>query len=898
MSLADGLISTKLTMPPLKARMVERTHLLDRLREGKDRRLIVISGVAGSGKTCLVCQWLIRDQLPVAWYSLDHADNHSDLFLRYLLAALSGIDDPLVSACGKWLNQGKKLVGREVLSHISEYLSELRKDAYLVLDDYHFVSSKEIHGALFSFIDHLPARMHVVVTSRHSLPFSVPHFKMRNQVVEISASDMKFTEGETVRFFTETIPVRLSSDAALIVWRHVEGWVGGLQLFSLSLKGREVPEDLSACLGGFDQDATDYLVDEVISVQSEKVRRFLEVTALLDRFNADLCQEITGMTDSSDILADIYKNNLFLVPLDSARKWFRYHHLLSVAIRGQVAKSNPQALSLVHQKAALWFARKGYLEDAFQHAFASDDLEFAADMLEDYLMDLYDRYEIASFRRWLSMLPEHVFMERTLLRLLACRFDIESIHLLQVKALLDDIDHRQSEAFARYEGYKRKLCEDQLLVFRAILPFWLEPHKVDPEELEEVLGRISLDKTFLPGMTKVIIGSSYFFRGEMLRASEKAYEATTTVLSSNSLFVTMLWFRLMAGVERWQGHLHGAEAALDKGFSFLRQKGLSDSPLSSILCFEMAWVAYERNDLERALDYLNTALKYLDQAGFSNEIATGYFLRSLILLGRGETEDAGRSAEKIKSMSTSSGESYSVALANAFSARLAIAQGDYEWAERWSERRQLALDEPFSLRFAHECLAVAELHYGRRRFQEAIQVLKQLHDQCESRHMGDLQLDADLLLCAAFDRSEQRRAAKALFERALSFAETEGYVRPFVNRANQLSPVLLDLADDRQTNGRRATHLESIIKAGGFDVNRDHPRRRHRDQGRGGLTAREFEILGLLSEGYKYDEIANKCFISLDTVRTHVKHVFEKLKAKNRTQAIAHATSFGILRYS
>lgn len=894
MSLTNGLISTKLSMPPLKTRMVERTHLLDRLREGRDSPLIVISGVAGSGKTSLVCQWLMRDHLSAAWYSLDEADNDSDLFFRYLLAALASVDARLASMCGKWLHHGKKLVGREIFSHLASHLLQPHGDIYLVLDDYHFVSCREIHDALFGFLEHLPGRTHVVITSRHSIPFSVPHFKVRNQVVEITASDIRFTEAEAERFFEETIPIGLTRDEAREVWRHVEGWVGGLQLFGLSLKGGDAERDLGSSLRRLDEDATDYLVDEVISVQSERVRTFLQATALLDRFSAGLCEEITGMADSSDILASIYRNNLFLEPLDHERTWYRYHHLLSMAVREQALRLKPREFSSIHQKAALWFARKGYLEDAFQHAFASGDLEFAADMLEDYLMDLYDRYEIASFRRWLSMLPDHIFMERTLLRLQACRFDIESIHLLQVKALLDDIDRRRSEAFARYEGYKRRLCEDHLLLFKCILPFWLEPSRVDIEELQKALGQISLEKTFLPGMIKVVIGSTYFFRGEMLKASETAREATTTVLSANSLFVTMLWFRLTAGVERWQGHLHGAEAFLEKGFSFLRQKGLAESSLSSILCFEMAWVAYQRNDLTKALDHVNTALKYLDQAGFSNEIATGYFLLSLIQLALGRAEEAGRSVRKIEEVSGSSGESYSVAMADAFCARLHIAQGDLGRAEQWADRRKLAMDEPFSYRFAQECMALAELFYSHGRFQDAVRVARILGEECESRKMGELQMEADLLLCAALDRLQERSRARSILEKTLSFAQSAGYVRPFVNRANDLAPLFVDLSGRARSKRVRADYLDAVMKACGFV--RDQDRHRSRGRKKAGLTDREIEILELLARGHKYKEIAEECFISLDTVRTHVRHVFEKLGTGNRVQAIRSATDLGILR--
>jgi LuxR family transcriptional regulator, maltose regulon positive regulatory protein len=890
------LVSTKLHIPPLRSRVIYRGHLVDRLSAGRDCPLIVVCGPPGSGKTSLVCQWIKETGLRTAWYSLDESDNDPDLFLRYLITSLCQASSGLTAKIGSLMHAQARLSPEGVFPFLIEQCADISVDVYLVLDDYHLITSKGIHDSLAHFLNHAPPRMHLVVTSRHAVPFSLSQLRVRDQITEISAEEMRFSRAETERFFSEIIPVPLSVSQMDEISEHMEGWVGGLQLFGLSLRGKGVLSGINDLRTRLCSEVTDYLVDQVINGQPERVRRFLLATALLDRFNVDLCREVTGMEDAAEVLEWAFRNNLFLAPLDAARTWYRYHHLLSEEIRDQVSRSAPDEFAMIHRKAALWFARNGYLEDAFRHAFASEDLEFAADMLEDHLMDLFDRYEIASFRRWLSRLPGHVFIDRTLLRLQECRFNMEAIRLPEASALLRDIEGRRAEAFARYDAPKRQLCEDYLLLFKSILPYWLEPLKVNVAELEQAFGRISLQKTFIPGMMKVIVGSAYLFRGDLKEAGETARDATTTVLSSDSLFVKILWFRLMAAVERWQGRLRAAEAVLENGFSFLEQKGLSDSSVKFLLQFEPAWICYHRNELERAHDYAGAALKYLDQSGFVHEIVTGNFLLSIVLLAQGEVEAAARGAERIESVSRSSSESYVLAFADALCARLRVALGDLEWAEQWAEQRKLAPDEPFSYRFVHEYLAVAELLFAQRRYGETIKTLEMLRTRCGKHHMRELLLDADLLCCAALTRQGENERAEALLGRCLSLSKTEGYLTLFANRAHDLVPLLADYSTKmRSSTGPGHAHIERIL-----EVCRDRKGRASQPEGGGHrtpgeLTNREVEILRLLADGDKYREIADKCFISLDTVRTHVKHVFQKLGVESRIQAVRRATGLGIL---
>ena len=379
---------------------------------------------------------------------------------------------------------------------------------------------------------------------------------------------MRFSYSETERFFREIFPTTLSAGQIQELTRHMEGWVGALQLFGLSLRGKETTVDaMNGVLKLACEEAADYLVHEVVDIQPERVRRFINATALLERFNAELCEEVTALPDAREMLDHACRNNLFIVPLDSVGIWYRYHHLFSKAVRNRARMSFPDACRHIYRRGALWFASRGYLEDAFRHAFASEDMEFAADMLEDNLMALYERYEIASFRRWLNKLPRDMFAGRALLRLYDCRFKIESVQLSDVSAVLGEIEGSRAEAFGRYGAAKKKLCEDLLLVFARILPHWFDPENADIEESQEALCQISRENRALSAF-RTTIPFSYFYKGEMRLAAQELRKASAAVLSSGSSPAAGIWFRVAASVERFQGRLNGSEAVLKDDLSF------------------------------------------------------------------------------------------------------------------------------------------------------------------------------------------------------------------------------------------------------------------------------------------------------------------------------------------
>ncbi len=881
------LITTKLQTPPLRANALPRPHLVDRLSAGRDRRLIVITGPAGSGKTSLVLQWIKRDAPRAAWYALDKKDNDIGLFFQYLLAAFRGLDSRFAES-GAW-PETAALSAADFIPSLVDSLTVFQEDVYIVLDHYHLVTAPQVHRALVLFLDHAPRNVHIVVVSQHAVPFSLSRFKCRNQIVEIQWDDLKFSHKETERYFREMLPVRLSLGQIQELSRQMEGWVGGLQLFAFSLRGKDTIDGFAGVLGRACDQAADYLIDEAVSIQPKTVKRFLCATALLERFTPELCPEVAEGLDAFKMLEYVQRHNLFLTPLDADGAWYRYHRLLSKAIKKMMARSFPQEYVRIYRAAARWFAERGYLEDAFRHAFASRDMEFAADMLEEHLITLYQHGDVAAFRRWLSKLPRDVFTRRPLLRLQECWFRTATVELSRAAELMTEIEKAPEEAFARYDARRRRLCRDFAALLKNVLPQWLDPETADIAKLREALLGISSIPPDLSDIVKMFVVSSYHHQGELGLACQALDESAPTFLSSKRPLDAVYWHRIKAALERFQGRLSRSQAVLEDAFLFLDRRGLSKVAPKFLLYLPMAWNSYLRNDLEKALEYATISLKYVGQTGYVYEISEVNYLLALVHLGRGELEKTQQCMRRMqRGRGALAGRSW-VAMTEAHLARLSLLQGDLAWAEEWVERRKLRFDEPFTFRFVPECLTHAELYCALGRCEDAAEMLEKLQRLCSAKNMREAILEIDIIRSGVYYALDNRPKASAVMRTALAFSKTEGYIRPFVNHAPAISRVLTEVAKTAALDPDPAW-TSAIIGACG--IGREEamrPAGAVPGNRLGDLTRREMDILELMSAGYKNKEIAERAFISLDTVKTHTKHIYAKLEAKTRIQAVRRA---------
>ena len=894
---SEDLISTKILVPPLKESMIERRHLLQKLSKGKRSPLIAIQGVAGSGKTSLLCQWLKTEKISAVWYSLDEADNEDYLFYRYLTTAFTELHQHPDSGFSDRFTGGNGIDRHQVVSRLLRYLAEFKTDIYMVFDDFHCISSKKIIKAFIYFLSHLPQNLHVILSMRYNTNIPLTAFKVKNQVMEITAEELLLKEEEAHLFYSKVVPLDLTKEQVNRVWRYTEGWIGGLQLFGLYHKGNQTSRDFEANIGKLGRETSSYLLNEVFDAQPEDIKKFIEKTALLDRFNIDIANEITDSSNAAKIIDRLMKINLFITCLDSENMWFRYHNIFSMAIRDRIKTLGNVEFVEIYRQASICFAGREYLEDAFSYAFSSGDMEFAADILENYLIVLYERYDISSFKRWLARLPQSIFMQRPLLRLLECRYQIEYNQAAEAGNLIRDIESQKSELFARYDNYRKRLCEDHLLLIKFFSCFWADPFKVNAKELQETLDRISQVNKGFSGMAMIIMATIYLFKDDIRKAYDTIREATNMVMSSESLRAKVLWYNIMAMIERSRGRLHIAKGILERGFSLLEKYKCNDYDIAGayILHSSMGWIYYLRNELEKAMEHVSAALEYRKDKGTTWEAVEVISISSLAALvheARKETGMINFYREKIQMTARASGNRFLIDLIDVSNILLSLQQGNIRDAERWAGERRISSDMAVSAFKSHEYLALGQMFCAKGQYEEAIDMLKNVHRHYESQGLKEKILEVDLLICQALYALNRTDEASAIMEDLLDFSESEGYIRPFLDQAKGISRLLAHIVRKAPYLGERPN---TALILEGCNIEYDTLIKKGNRTNDECLTPKEIEILKLLAIGYTYMEIGEKSFVSINTIRTHIKHIYCKLEVGTKTKAIRRAEALGLL---
>ena len=739
------LVTTKLRMPPLRAMMVEQPRLLQKLSTGRASRLALIAGQAGSGKTSLVSQWINKTGVNAVWYSLDRSDNEDDLFFRYLFTGFAQEQVAFDDALRPFLQGRRRLTVEETFPLFIEQLVRFGKDIYIVLDDYHLVTATEVHDAVLYLLHYMPTHAHLVLITRVEPPFSLAAMRLRDQLVEISGSDLSFTEEEGATFLARTMSLKLTEDQVREYMTYSEGWVGGLQLIGLGLRETGVSWEHKAIPRAAYSATADYLISEIIGQQQEPIVSFLHTTVFLNRFNGEACRVITGLDESREVLDYLLRINLFLVPLDADRTWYRYHHLFSESVRRRLEREQPSAVATIHRKAAVWFAEHDYLEDAFQHAFAANDYEFAATMLEDHLCKFFDRYSPASVPRWLAKLPRNVFMRHPQLRLDECSFKVLSEQLGDVARALDEIGQ---EEVTGYQGFKEIRFHNNYTYLKYALPSYGNPTTVDTERLKTGMIELTRDDGVFGLTLDSTLAICYMRRGDVRSADEVLEQSRSEVFSSKSAFRRMLWLRTTAELERWRGRLDRSGAAVKEASTLVDKEKLGDTPLKYFVCLPSAWIDYARNDLDKALEQASTGLRYAEQAMYSAESLDACFLLSLIHIAKKEPQNVKPYLEKMRFIASRSA-AHTARLAEAHLAYISVLIGDTTVAEAWAARRKLTMDGRFSTTFAYECFVLATLFFLRQKHTRSLVILKSVRKKCKDRGLLHLVLQIDILLSAA-----------------------------------------------------------------------------------------------------------------------------------------------------
>ncbi len=916
------LLTTKLYAPPTRPALVPRPHLVERLNAGLRQKLILVAAPAGFGKTTLLSEWLSRCVAPVAWFSVDEDDNDPARFLAYLSAALKSLM-PCEAPTAEEPVPAWDVAARDpetVLTTLINRLNTLSGDCVLVLDDYHLITAQPVHTMLTFLLNHLPRTVHLVIASRADPPLPVARLRGRGQLTELRQADLRFTVDEAVEFLQRVAGLSLTADDAATLNARAEGWVAGLQMAAISMQGRDdAPGRVAGfirALSGSNRYILDYLVEEVIERQPDNIQAFLFQTSILDRLSGALCDAVLRQEEheslavqSQAILEYLDAANLFIVPLDDRREWYRYHRLFADLLRSRLLRFWPDHTPDLHRRAAAWYAAHGDIPEAIAHRLDAGDGEPAAALIEQVLEPMLMRGEIATLLHWLDALPEAVISTHPQMYALHAGLMLLSGRPLEVvEARLHNADLYSD----RIPG--------QIAALRAIVA----AYKIQPAEAlkfaHQALAQLPETDRFLRGFALWIVSSYESLGGDFDLGDHRLDELARLGASSGNVMVAVMSWAQLAESQARQGHLHKAQELYQRALDLAvdghgHRLPIAGNPLVGLSDLAMLW-----DDLDTAVDYLQQAITLLESW---SEIAAleAYTALAWIRQVQGDVEAANAAIQQAQRMAIRFDATDFDDRAVAYlQARLWIMRNDIAAAQRWAEERELypftGIDlspdtdsQPKKRMFKYELVIVAQLLLAQNQPTEALTVLDVVLPVATRQRRPALMIQIYLLQGIALRLLGQYERAMIALEQALALAEPEGYVYPFRDMG-AVALALELLAEFRPWRERHprgpeaqrlcayADKLASILGNPPSRTTSPVPYLRTESSLPvliEPLSARELEILRLLPSDLSTAEIAQTLFVSVHTVRSHLKTIYSKLDAHTRYEAIARAQVLELL---
>ena len=939
---SSPLLKTKIHIPGVRSELMSRSRLIDRLNAALQRRLILISAPAGFGKTTLLSDWVQQTDASVAWVSLDPDDNDPARFLAYVIAALQS-ESPELGATALSALQSRQPPPLDAL--LTDLINEITtacqseqrtRPCALVLDDFHVITDQQVHGAVVFLLDHMPSQMHLVLSSRSDPSWPLARRRARGEMAELRASDLRFTPEEAASFLNEVMGLGLSGEDVASLEQRTEGWIAGLQMAALSMQGREDASGFIRAFAGTNRFILDYLAEEVLDRQSRTIQEFLLRTSILARMTASLCDAVLGTgsatdpVDGQEALEQLERANLFVVPLDDERRWYRYHHLFGDLLHGRLRKMQPDLVPALHLRASTWYEENGLIADAVSHALAANDLERVAYFVEGNALTVMERGEMRTMIGWLDALPDDIVRARPWLCIshawaLAYLGELDAVEpLLQdaERALMTPPGAQDGPGDARlapesavfygdrFDGRVQTEAEAErirghIAAIRA-LDIYIRGDPSSAGRLaREALEHLPEGDLRARGFVTAALGAMLKWSGDLMAATQMSKEAVVLSRAAGDIHVAVHAVCDLGALAILQGQLHQAVAtcrkALHMGGTYAGRGGRQVTVAGHAYALLSA-VCLEWNEPEAALQHAQDGIGLCRLCGQADVLTTGCRSLAWALQATGNAEGALEMMEEASRIASSTSTWYRTRGA-AWEAALHLDQGDKEAASRWARESGVSASDDLSFHYESVYRTLARVLIAQDKLDQALILLDRLLALEELAGATGCAIDVLTMQAIALQMNGDAGQALRTLERALNLAEPEGYVRTFASGGAPMKELL-----------RRSAHLgvaPAYLTKLLAELDRKEKRgRQAQGQGRepasqrppdGGssvaepLSERELQVLHLLDSHLSSTEIADQLIVSVNTARSHIKNIYSKLNAHSRSEAVQRAKEFGLL---
>lgn len=880
--------------PHLRPALVRRPRLIERLQQGMQARLILVSAPAGFGKTTLLAQWLAHSQRPSAWISLEPADNDAMRFLSTLIGALQQFDHELGTHALASLHPSPPSPPPSPSAVVMLVLRDLHRqadrDLVLVLDDYEVITNQQLHQALTTLVEQAPAHLHLVLATRTDPAFPLARLRARGQLCEVRAAQMQFLLEETSTFLHTVMGLDLSPEACALLQERTEGWIVGLQLAGLSLQGRSDVQQFLGAFTGSHRHIVDYLTEEVLAHQSEATQSFLLRTALFDRFTASLCDAVTGRNDAEAVLSSLERANVFLIPLDEHRLWYRYHHLFAEVLRARVRRLVGTAeLAAMYTRASVWYEQNAMPAEAVEAALEARDFARAGrfiDINAPFVRSMLLGYEARTLIGWLERFPQEVVFANAGLCLVSAFSQGVAETSLAYEgplALAEQLFHR--------EDNRRGL--GQAWTLRALMAGLrgdaLEAARHGTAAFE-VLPKDALVER---GLVASALVESYRLRGEVMAARRLISEVRPLHEQGGDSASLLANTIVLGDLLIMQGRLNAAAELYGEA---LKAAGQRQSFAIRALV-GLSKIAHERNELDAAEEYLDQAMTIAEEIQDQVMLAHAALLHARVLQTRQDAERTREAWAHALSVTQACGYVGLVEQAQAYQVRGWLQQGQIDEASRWRSLCPLSDKTPPNYQQEVLALTLVRVLLAQGETKAASGLVERWHGH--ARTQGRTGSEMEWLVLSALIAARQGKAEQAVqqLQQALLLARPEAYVRVFVDEGVPMG-VLLHMVLSRWKGKRGAEYVHHLLAVLQAELPPPAPHARSAPLEEAPfepLTDRERTVLRGLAAGLSNAEIAASQVVSITTVKTQARSIYRKLNVKNRHEAVVTAQSWKLL---